>query len=136
MERSVAVLPGCPVTRRHSIFRFADSCGETEACNLQVLYLAAAKRYGRMNATTRVSYYIDKYGVFHRIFRNQDVPVATIPQRILKDEIPKPSATWLRLIMMFWNARVMKTAFRFGVAAIIMNHVCRKSVCQSHHRVA
>nr|CAH7742281.1 unnamed protein product [Callosobruchus chinensis] len=74
-----------------------------------------------MNPSNRVSYYIDKYGVFHRIFRNQDVPVTVFPKNVVKEETPKPCKTWLRLIVMFWNARVLKTAFRFGVAAIIMN---------------
>lgn len=28
---------------------------------------------------------------------------------------------WLRFITIFWNARVLKTAVKFGLAALIMN---------------
>lgn len=65
-----------------------------------------------------VSYYIDKYGVFHRILQKRYNPIS---KKLSIDTKPKVSATWLRLIVMFWNARVMKAAFRFGIAAVIMN---------------
>mgnify|MGYP005985456703 CR=1 FL=1 len=72
-----------------------------------------------MSVDGRISYYIDKYGVFHkssrRIVKKKNAP--SFPD----SANPKASSTWLRLIIMFWNARVMKAAFRFGVAAIIMN---------------
>jgi hypothetical protein len=67
----------------------------------------------------RISYYIDKYGVFHKSTKKPENRkcLSSFPE----NAPAKPSSTWLRLIMMFWNARVMKAAFRFGVAAIIMN---------------
>lgn len=70
-----------------------------------------------MRPEGRISYYIDKYGVFHKSGGKSERPIAPLVQR----GVGKPSATWLRLIVMFWNARVMKAAFRFGLAAIIMN---------------
>ncbi|EFA05874.1 hypothetical protein TcasGA2_TC008683 [Tribolium castaneum] len=66
----------------------------------------------------RISYYIDKYGVFHKSGGKNDKPVNA---PAFETSVTRPSSTWLRLIIMFWNARVMKAAFRFGVAAIIMN---------------
>lgn len=73
-----------------------------------------------MSFEGRVSYYRDKYGIFYKLLRNQHKAspqaIVTLPNVVLK-----PSSTWLRLIMMFWNARVMKTALRFGVAAVVMN---------------
>lgn len=68
----------------------------------------------------RVSYYRDKYGVFHRLLQNHENELPPIKVK-LAEPIIKPTSTWLRLIMMFWNVRVMKSAFRFGVAAMIMN---------------
>lgn len=72
----------------------------------------------KMPAEEKVSYYVNKYGVFHRILQKQYHPVA---KKLSIDTKPKASATWLRLIVMFWNARVMKAAFRFGIAAVIIN---------------
>lgn len=74
-----------------------------------------------MAPENRVSYYIDKYGVFHRILKNQSIAVDTNLNPTRTQEPPKVCSTWLRLIMMFWNTRVMVTAVRFGVAAVIMN---------------
>lgn len=73
-----------------------------------------------MSFEGRVSYYQDKYGIFYRMLQNQH---RALPQRsvLFPDTVLKPSSTWLRLIMMFWNTRVMKTALRFGVAAVVMN---------------
>lgn len=65
----------------------------------------------------RVSYYVDRYGIFHRILGKNDSSLG----RANVNMTPKVCSTWLRLIMMFWNVKVMKAAFRFGVAAIIMN---------------
>ncbi|RZC32776.1 hypothetical protein BDFB_007553 [Asbolus verrucosus] len=72
-----------------------------------------------MGTDGRISYYIDKYGVFHKSLRRskKSKDLSSLPD----NTTPKPSSTWLRLIMMFWNPRVMKAAFRFGVAAVIMN---------------
>lgn len=70
-----------------------------------------------MPLESRVSYYVDRYGIFHRILRKDDNSV----ERPNINVTPKVCSTWLRLIMMFWNVKVMKAAFRFGVAAIIMN---------------
>lgn len=73
-----------------------------------------------MSLEERVNYYRDKFGIFHRILENQH-RASSQPSIILPDVDLKPTSTWLRLIMMFWNTKVMKTAFRFGVAAIVMN---------------
>lgn len=67
----------------------------------------------------KVSYYIDKYGIFHRILRRPEHSYAVKP--VTEQINPQVCSTWLRLIMMFWNTRVMKAALRFGVAAIVMN---------------
>lgn len=68
----------------------------------------------------RVSYYRDKYGIFHRLLEHH-FRASSQASIILPDVALKPTSTWLRLIMMFWNTKVMKTAFRFGVAAVVMN---------------
>lgn len=68
---------------------------------------------------SRVNFYlIEKYGVFHRILkqRNNTKPVPTT-----RTVQPAVHSTWLRIIVMFWNVKVMKAAFKFGVAALIMN---------------
>lgn len=73
----------------------------------------------RMVYDEKVSYYIDKYGIFHRILRRSEHSFAS--QNILEQVNPKSCSTWLRIIMMFWNTRVLKAALRFGVAAVVMN---------------
>lgn len=72
-----------------------------------------------MSFEGRVSYYRDKYSIFHKMLQTSKIAQRT--SVILPDAALKPTSTWLRLIMMFWNTRVMKTAFRFGVAAAVMN---------------
>lgn len=71
-----------------------------------------------MSFDGRISYYRDKYGIFHRMVQNQHQ--AHSQAGVIVPDL-KPTSTWLRLIMMFWNTRVMKTAFRFGLAAVVMN---------------
>lgn len=68
----------------------------------------------------RISFYRDKYGWFHRLLNhpNNAPPSANV---VLPEASLKPTSTWLRLITMFWNTRVMKTALRFGIAAAVMN---------------
>lgn len=66
----------------------------------------------------RISYFVDKYGVFHK--KSQETKSQSLAM-----ECHKPASTWLRLIIMFWNARVLKTALRFGVAAVVMNQYDR-----------
>lgn len=70
-------------------------------------------------------YFMDRYGFFHK-FLNQSRVQETAPNiatefPLSSDAVPKASSTWLRLIIMFWNPRVMKAAVRFGVAALVMN---------------
>lgn len=72
-----------------------------------------------MASEGRISYYIDKYGVFHKV--TEGIKSRTNVEVITEKVAVKASSTWLRLIVMFWNARVMKAAFRFGVAAVVMN---------------
>lgn len=73
-----------------------------------------------MSSERRVSYYREKYALFNKILQNQHnlEPKTNV---LFSEATLRPHPTWLRLIMMFWNTRVMKTAFRFGVAAVVMN---------------
>lgn len=73
-------------------------------------------------------FYFDKYGYIHSRYLNT-FNSRTIGQNIQrKSSITTNSASekkeiapWLKFIIIFWSPRVMRTALKFGIAALIMN---------------
>lgn len=73
------------------------------------------------------AFYFDKYGYIHTRYLN------TVKSRRISSNVQQTSppatyngekrdiAPWLRFIIIFWSPRVMRTALKFGVAALIMN---------------
>lgn len=72
-------------------------------------------------------FYFDKYGYIHTRLVNVTKFHSANKNIERKHSIEAPNvqrkdvAPWLRFIIIFWSPRVMRTALKFGIAALIMN---------------